>query len=83
MSTSDKASCLGHSSLTVLTSHSQGILAIEGGIDITSPATLEAHLWRGVSQVVCAVGPVFGRTSDGNMGCVFLELTSLVEYWHR
>jgi len=46
----------------------QGILAIEGGIDITNPATLEAQLWRGVSQVVCVVGPVFGRTADGNMG---------------
>ncbi|CAK0786611.1 hypothetical protein CVIRNUC_009825 [Coccomyxa viridis] len=46
----------------------KGILAIEGGIDITNPATLEARLWRGVSQVVCAVGPVFGRTPDGNMG---------------
>ena len=46
----------------------QGVLAIEGGIDITNPATLEARLWRGVSQVVCVVGPVFGRTADGNMG---------------
>ena len=46
----------------------QGLLAIEGGIDITNPATLEAQLWRGVTQVVCAVGPVFGRTPDGNMG---------------
>ena len=54
--------------------YSQGILAIEGGIDITNPATLEARLWRGVSQVVCAVGPVFGRTPDGNMGYVFLIL---------
>ena len=26
--------------------YSQGILAIEGGIDITNPATLEARLWR-------------------------------------
>jgi hypothetical protein len=46
----------------------QGLLAIEGGIDITNPTTLEAQLWRGVTQVVCAVGPVFGRTPDGNMG---------------
>ncbi|CAL5221994.1 g4282 [Coccomyxa viridis] len=46
----------------------KGVLAIEGGIDITNPATLKAQLWRGVTQVVCAVGPIFGRTSDGNMG---------------
>ena len=48
----------------------QGILAVEGGVDITNPATLKAQLWRGVSQVVCAVGPVFGRTADGNMGYI-------------
>ena len=31
-------------------------MAIEGGIDITNPATLEARLWRGVSQVCVRSG---------------------------
>lgn len=49
----------------------QGVLAIEGGIDITNPATLSnPELWRGVAQVACAVGPVFGRLPDGKMGLV-------------
>lgn len=47
----------------------QGILAVEGGVDITDPQSLNRpQLWAGVSQVACAVGPVFGRLPDGKMG---------------
>lgn len=34
-------------------------------MDITNPATLTADLFKGVSQVVCSVGPVYGRTPEG------------------
>ncbi len=51
--------------------HGQGVLAIEGGVDITDPESLNRpELWQGVSQVACAVGPVFGKLPDGKMGCV-------------
>ena len=45
-----------------------GILFVEAGIDITNPATLTPQLFKGVTQVVTAVGAVFGRTADGSMG---------------
>ena len=45
-----------------------GVLFIESGIDITQPDTLSPQLFAGVSQVVTAVGAVFGRTADGQMG---------------
>ncbi len=47
------------------------MLAIEGGVDITDPESLNRpELWQGVSQVACAVGPVFGKLPDGKMGYV-------------
>lgn len=45
-----------------------GILIFQGIVDVTSPATLTAELFEGVTQVISAVGPVFGRTADGKMG---------------
>lgn len=42
---------------------------VRGGVDVTDSATLSAELLRGVSQVVSAVGPIFGRTAEGQMGC--------------
>ncbi|EIE22978.1 CIA30-domain-containing protein [Coccomyxa subellipsoidea C-169] len=48
---------------------SKGILALEGDVDITNPESLNRpELWAGVSQVACAVGPIFGRLPDGKMG---------------
>lgn len=38
------------------------------GVDITNPETLTPELFRGVTQVVTAVGAVFGRTAEGAMG---------------
>ncbi len=35
------------------------------GVDITNPSTLTADLFKGVTQVVCSVGPVYGRTPEG------------------
>lgn len=35
------------------------------GVDITNPDTLTADLFEGVTQVVCSVGPVYGRTPEG------------------
>lgn len=66
-------SSLQHRWCVVLIMHAnpQGMLAIEGGVDITNPKTLSRHgLWDGVTQVVCAVGPVFGRLPNGKMGSV-------------
>ena len=46
-----------------------GRLHLESNLDITdSSALMQAELWKGVSQVVTAVGPAFGRQSDGSMG---------------
>ncbi|CAL8465559.1 g5095 [Coccomyxa elongata] len=51
------------------TDRDQGVLAIEGPVDITDPESLNRpELWKGVSQVACAVGPVFGKLPDGKMG---------------
>ncbi len=48
----------------------QGILAVDGDVDITNLESLNRpELWAGVSQVACAVGPIFGRLPDGKMGC--------------
>jgi hypothetical protein len=45
-----------------------GILFVESGVDITNADTLTPQLFAGVSQVVTAVGAVFGRTAEGAMG---------------
>ncbi|PRW55975.1 nadh:ubiquinone oxidoreductase complex i intermediate-associated 30 [Chlorella sorokiniana] len=45
-----------------------GILFIESGVDITNPETLTPELFKGVTQVVTAVGAVFGKTAEGTMG---------------
>lgn len=45
-----------------------GILFVESGVDITNPDTLSPLMFEGVSQVVTAVGAVFGRTAEGQMG---------------
>ncbi|KAL3135711.1 hypothetical protein ABBQ38_006182 [Trebouxia sp. C0009 RCD-2024] len=47
----------------------EGRLHLESGVDITDrSAVMQAELWKGVSQVVTAVGPAFGRQADGSMG---------------
>lgn len=47
----------------------RGILLIEEGVDITdADKGVPPALFRGVSQVVLAVGAVFGRAADGTMG---------------
>ena len=47
----------------------EGRLHFESGVDITDrSAVMQADLWKGVSQVVTAVGPAFGRQADGSMG---------------
>ena len=45
-----------------------GILFLESGVDVTNEETLTADLFKGVQQIICSLGPVFGRTSDGQMG---------------
>ena len=47
-----------------------GVLFIEEGVDITRPETLTPELFAGVTQIVSSVGAVFGRSADGQMGCV-------------
>ncbi len=47
---------------------SGGILFIESGVNVTNAATLTSPLFKGATQVICALGPVFGRTADGAMG---------------
>ena len=45
------------------------VLAVEGGVDITDRNSFERKdLWQGVTQVAVAVGPLFGRQADGQMG---------------
>jgi NH3-dependent NAD+ synthetase len=55
------------------------VLAIQGGVDITDAATLSAELLDSVAQVACVVGPVFGRTADGQMGCESIEPRRITE----
>lgn len=43
-------------------------LFFRSGVDITNPATLTLELLDGVAQIAIAVGPIFGRTSEGQMG---------------
>ena len=43
-------------------------LFVRGDVDVTEASSLPADLLTGVTQVVSALGPVFGRGSDGNMG---------------
>jgi hypothetical protein len=46
-----------------------GILFLETGIDVTNDSTLATpDLFKGVTQVICTLGPVFGRTAEGTMG---------------
>ena len=49
--------------------NSTAILFIQPNIDVTSPDTLMSDtLFTGASQVICTLGPIFGRTADGAMG---------------
>ena len=41
---------------------------VRGGVDVTDSSTLSVELLRGVSHVVSALGPIFGRTAEGQMG---------------
>ena len=43
-------------------------LFVRGGVDVTDASSLPSDLLRGVTQVVSALGPVFGRTAEGDMG---------------
>lgn len=45
-----------------------GILFLQPGTDVTNASTLTPGLFQGVHQVVCTLGPVFGRTAEGTMG---------------
>ncbi|KAG1657278.1 hypothetical protein FOA52_005472 [Chlamydomonas sp. UWO 241] len=48
---------------------SVGILFFDTGVDVTRPETLDSPgLWKGVSQVVSLLGPVFGPQPGGGMG---------------
>ncbi len=50
------------------------VLEIEGGWDVTDAAALgKAERWRGITQVVSALGSKFGRQADGSMGCVWIS----------
>ena len=52
-----------------------GILFLQTGIDVTDESTLESDLFKGVTQIICTLGPVFGRTAEGTMG-YFNNMTS-------
>ena len=43
-------------------------LYVRSGVDVTDASSLPVDLLTGVSQVVSALGPVFGRGADGQMG---------------
>eukprot|EP00951_Prasinocladus_malaysianus_P036343 scaffold382063_cov25-Prasinocladus_malaysianus.AAC.1 len=45
-----------------------GVLHLAPGVDLSDAETLAPDLFKGVSQVVSAVGPRFGRQEDGSMG---------------
>jgi uncharacterized protein YbjT (DUF2867 family) len=45
-----------------------GKLFIRTGVDVTDASSLSDELLEGVTQIVSAVGPVFGCTPDGKMG---------------
>lgn len=47
-----------------------GILFIEEGVDVTQPNTMTKQLFAGATQVVLALGAVYGRKSDGSMGYI-------------
>jgi uncharacterized protein YbjT (DUF2867 family) len=44
-------------------------LFVRGGVDVTAASSLPGDLLSGVTQIVSALGPVFGRTAQGQMGC--------------
>ena len=44
-------------------------------------STLPSELLEGVTQIVSAVGPVFGRTPDGQMGWVSCEPALPLMWW--
>ena len=46
----------------------EGNMFVRAGVDITDSSTLPAELLLGVAQIVCAVGPIFGRSPEGQMG---------------
>lgn len=41
---------------------------VQTGVDITDSSTLPVELLLGVAQVVSVVGPIFGRSPEGQMG---------------
>ena len=43
-------------------------LFVRGGVDVTDASSLPGDLLSGVTQIVSALGPVFGRTAEGQMG---------------
>ncbi|GBF93005.1 hypothetical protein Rsub_05616 [Raphidocelis subcapitata] len=47
---------------------SGGILFVDAGVDVTKEETLTEELFRGVTQVVSALGGVAGRLPDGGFG---------------
>eukprot|EP00775_Hariotina_reticulata_P006495 gene6495-6723_t len=49
---------------------SSGILFVNSNVDVTDPSTLTAELFKGVTQVVSALGPVAGRLPDGTFGYI-------------
>ena len=64
----------------------QGVLAIEGGVDVSDADTLTPQLFNGVVQVVHTVGPVFGKLQNGSMGCarasILVKDIELLRYPH-
>ncbi|KAL4536080.1 hypothetical protein Ndes2437B_g05513 [Nannochloris sp. 'desiccata'] len=50
-------------------SPSEGVLFLQTGIDVTDDSTLATpDLFKGVTQIICTLGPVFGRTAEGTIG---------------
>ena len=45
-----------------------GILFLQPSVDVTNASTLTSDVFQGAQQVVCTLGPVFGRTAEGSMG---------------
>ncbi|MEW5303776.1 MAG: hypothetical protein WDW36_006435 [Sanguina aurantia] len=49
----------------------KGILFVEAGLDVTDAASIgKAAMWKGVSQVVNCLGPVFGPLPGGGFGTI-------------
>lgn len=56
-----------------------GILITQAGVDVTDESTLTEELFRGVTQVVSALGGVAGRLPDGSFGYLDGMSPELVE----